>query len=166
MRTEIQKKDNQNILLNRILISISLLLIVRIGTFIPVPGIEQEYLSNFVQNSSIGGFLNTFSSGGKFVIGLFTLNIFPYINASILVQLLVSVFPNLQKIQKEEGSAGRRKITQITRYITLGWAIIQSTTIAVFLKTILFNWTLILAFQIILSLTAGAMIVMWFSIKF
>lgn len=163
MRTEIQKKNNQNILLNRILISIGLLLIVRIGTFIPVPGIEQEYLSNFVQNSPIGGFLNTFSSGGKFIIGLFTLNIFPYINASILVQLLVSVFPNLQKLQKEEGSAGRRKITQITRYISLGWALIQSTTIAFFLKTILFNWNLLLAFQIILCLTAGAMIVMWIS---
>ena len=163
MRTETQKKDNQNILLNRILISISLLLIVRIGTFVPVPGIEQEYLSNFVQNSAIGGFLNTFSSGGKFVIGLFTLNIFPYINSSILMQLLVSVFPNLQKLQKEEGNAGRRKITQITRYISFGFALTQSITIALFLKTILFNWNGILALQIVLSLTTGAMIVMWFS---
>jgi len=163
MQIETQKRGNQNVLLNRILISIGLLLLVRIGTFVPVPGIEQEYLSNFVQNSPIGGFLNTFSSGGKFVIGLFTLNIFPYINASILVQLLVSVFPNLQKLQKEEGSAGRRKITQITRYISLGWALIQSTTIAFFLKSILFNWSLALAFQIILCLTTGAMIVMWFS---
>merc|ERR1712194_264193 len=90
-------------------------------------------------------------------------NIFPYINSSILMQLLVSVFPTLQKLQKEEGNAGRRKITQITRYISFGFALTQSITIALFLKTILFNWNGILALQIVLSLTTGAMIVMWFS---
>jgi len=119
---------------SKLLVTLSLLILIRIGTFIPVPGIDQEYLSNFIKNSPISGFLNTFSGGGTFVIGIFTLNIFPYINASILMQLLVSIVPSLEKLQKEEGAAGRRKITQITRFISLGWAIIQSTSIALFFK--------------------------------
>jgi preprotein translocase subunit SecY len=150
-------------LTSKVLITLGLLILVRIGTFIPVPGIDQEYLSNFIKNSPISGFLNTFSGGGTFVIGIFTLNIFPYINASILMQLLVSIVPSLEKLQKEEGAAGRRKITQITRLISLGWAILQSTSIAFFLKSILFNWNLNFAFEIILCLTVGSMIVMWIS---
>ena len=148
---------------SKLLVTLSLLVLIRIGTFIPVPSIDQEYLSNFIKNSPISAFLNTFSGGGTFVIGIFTLNIFPYINASILMQLLVSIVPNLEKLQKEEGAAGRRKITQITRFISLGWAIIQSTSIAVFLKTILFDWNLTLAIEIITCLTVGSMIVMWLS---
>ena len=150
-------------LTSKLLITLALLILVRIGTFIPVPGIDQEYLSNFIKNSPISGFLNTFSGGSTFVIGIFTLNIFPYINASILMQLLVTLVPSLEKLQKEEGAAGRRKITQITRLISLGWAIIQSTSIAFFLKNILFNWNINFAFEIILCLTAGSMIVMWVS---
>jgi len=148
---------------SKLLVTLSLLILIRIGTFIPVPGIDQEYLSNFIKNSPISGFLNTFSGGGTFVIGIFTLNIFPYINASILMQLLVSIVPSLEKLQKEEGAAGRRKITQITRFISLGWAIIQSTSIALFLKTILFDWNLNLASEIVVCLTVGSMIVMWLS---
>ena len=136
----------------KLLITLGILILVRLGTFIPVPDIDQEYLSNFLKNSSIAGFLNTFSGGSTFVIGLFTLNIFPYINASILMQILVSTVPDLQKLQKEEGSPGRQKITQITRLLSLGWAIIQSSTIAFFLKNVLFDWDLNLAFQIIVCL--------------
>ena len=150
-------------LTSKLLITLALLILVRIGTFIPVPGIDQEYLSNFIKNSPISGFLNTFSGGSTFVIGIFTLNIFPYINASILMQLLVTLVPSLEKLQKEEGAAGRRKITQITRLISLGWAIIQSTSIAFFLKNILFNWNINFAFELILCLTTGSMIVMWIS---
>ena len=148
---------------SKLLVTLGLLILIRIGTFIPVPGIDQDYLSNFIKNSPISGFLNTFSGGGTFVIGIFTLNIFPYINASILMQLLVSIVPSLEKLQKEEGAAGRRKITQITRFISLGWAIIQSTSIALFLKTILFDWNLNLALEIVVCLTVGSMIVMWLS---
>ena len=147
----------------KLLITLGILILVRLGTFIPVPDIDQEYLSNFLKNSSIAGFLNTFSGGSTFVIGLFTLNIFPYINASILMQILVSTVPDLQKLQKEEGSPGRQKITQITRLLSLGWAIIQSSTIAFFLKNVLFDWDLNLAFQIIVCLTTGSMVVMWLS---
>ena len=150
-------------LTSKLLITISLLVLVRIGTFIPLPGIDQNYLSSFVKNSPIAGFVNTFSGDGTFILGLFTLNIFPYINASILMQVLVSINPELERLQKEEGAAGRRRITQITRFLSFGWALIQSLTISTFLKNILFDWNLVLASQIVLSLTAGSMIVMWIS---
>jgi preprotein translocase subunit SecY len=163
MRTERQRNAGSNILLKRILVSLALLAFVRIGTFLPVPGIEQSYLTYYIQNSSIARFVNTFSNDNVFVLGLFTLNIFPYINASILMQVLVGVIPDLKRLQKEEGAPGRRKINQITRFVCLGWAIIQSSSIAIFLKKILFNWNCELAFEIVISLTAGAMIVLWIS---
>jgi len=163
MRTERQRNAGNNVLLKRILVSLALLAFVRIGTFLPIPGIEQSYITYYIQNNSIARFVNTFSNDNVFVIGLFTLNIFPYINASILMQILVSVIPDLKRLQKEEGSPGRRKINQITRFICLGWSIIQSASIALFLKRILFNWNLQLAFEIVIALTAGAMIVIWIS---
>merc|ERR1711920_236474 len=82
---------------------------------------------------------------------------------SILMQLLVSLIPGLAKLQKEGGSEGRRTITRLTRIITLGWALIQSTSVAFYLKRALFNWNLILVGEIIIWLTTGSMIVLWLS---
>jgi preprotein translocase subunit SecY len=158
-----RKKGFNRQFLRKSCVTLSILTFIRLGTFIPVPGIDHLYVANYIQNSPIANFVNTFSGGGIFVIGLFTLNIFPYINASILMQVLVSALPNLEKLQKEEGASGKQKITQLTRLICLGWAIIQSTTIALFLKTILFDWNYFLATEIIISLTTGAMIVLWLS---
>merc|ERR1712086_83864 len=107
--------------------------------------------------------VSTFAGNNTFVIGLFTLNIFPYINASILMQVLISLFPNLSKLQKEGGAEGRRTITKLTRLVTLGWALIQSFSIAFYLKRALFDWNLYLAIEIIIWLTTGAMIVLWLS---
>jgi preprotein translocase subunit SecY len=158
-----KKKGFNRAFLKKCTLTLSILTFIRLGTFIPVPGIDHLYVANYIQNSPIANFVNTFSGGGIFVIGLFTLNIFPYINASILMQVLVSALPNLEKMQKEEGASGKKKITQITRLICLIWALIQSTTIALFLKTILFDWNYSLATEIIISLTTGAMIVLWLS---
>merc|ERR1712127_57939 len=77
--------------------------------------------------------VSTFAGNNTFVIGLFTLNIFPYINASILMQVLISLLPNLSKLQKEGGES-RRSINKLTRLVTLGWALIQSISIAFYLK--------------------------------
>jgi preprotein translocase subunit SecY len=79
------------------------------------------------------------------------------------MQLLISIFPNLSKLQKESGSEGRRTINKLTRLITLGWALIQSFSIAFYLKRALFDWNLALGIQIIIWLTTGAMIVLWLS---
>jgi len=79
------------------------------------------------------------------------------------MQVLISLFPNLSKLQKEGGAEGRRTITKLTRLVTLGWALIQSFSIAFYLKRALFDWNLYLAIEIIIWLTTGAMIVLWLS---
>ena len=158
------QSDDKNLILKRLFLTLGLLIFIRIGTFLPVPGINHGHLAFYIQRHSITkSLVSTFSGNDIFVIGLFTLNIFPYINASILIQLLVNIVPGLTKLQKESGSEGRRTITRITRIITLGWAIIQSTSIAFYLKRALFNWDFFLAFEIIFWLTTGAMIVLWIS---
>ena len=158
-----QTSDN-NILLKRFLLSFGVLIFIRLGTFLPVPGIDHGYLSFYIQQHSLTrSLVSTFSGNDTFVIGLFTLNIFPYINASILMQLLVTVFPNLAKLQKERSSESRRTINKLTRLITLIWALIQSVGIAFYLKRALFNWTPLLAFEIIIWLITGSMIVLWLS---
>jgi len=160
----LKMKKTDNVLLKRILLSAIILLFIRVGTFLPIPGINHEHLAYYIQQHPITkNLISTFSGNDTFVIGIFTLNIFPYINASILVQLITSLIPSISKLQKEGGSEGRRAITRLTRLITLGWALVQSSSIAFYLKQVLFDWTPFLAFEIILWLTTGAMIVLWLS---
>ena len=159
-----KKINYDNILLERFLLSLGILIFVRLGTFLPVPGIDHGYLAFYIQRHSLTkSLVSTFSGNDTFVIGLFTLNIFPYINASIILQLLVTIFPKLTKLQKDRSSANKRTLNKITRSITLIWAFIQSSGIAFYLKRVLFNWTPFLAFEIILWLTTGSMIVLWLS---
>ena len=160
----IKQTSDKNILLTRLLLSLGILIFIRIGTFLPVPGINHGHLAFYLERHSMTkSLVSTFAGNNTFVIGLFTLNIFPYINASILMQVLISLFPNLSKLQKEGGAEGRRTITKLTRLVTLGWALIQSFSIAFYLKRALFDWNLYLAVEIIIWLTTGAMIVLWLS---
>lgn len=157
-------KEIRDIILNRLLFSLGILLLIRAGTFLPVPGINHSDLAFYIQRHSVAKTLiSTFSGDNIFVIGLFTLNIFPYINATIFVQLLLGFSPKLAKLQKEGDLAGRRSITRLTRLITLGWAIIQSIGVTLYLRQVLFDWNYLLAAQIVLWLTTGAMIVLWLS---
>ena len=157
-------KEIRNIVLKRLLITLGILLFIRIGTFIPVPGINHSDLAFYLQGHSVTrSLVSTFSGNDTFVIGLFTLNIFPYINASILIQLASGFLPNLAKLQREGDLEGKRLISRLTRSVTLGFAIFQSLSIAFYLKQILFAWNLALAFEITLWLTTGAMIVLWLS---
>ena len=157
-------KEIKDIILKRLFISLGVLLLIRIGTFLPVPGINHTDLAFYLQRHSVTkNLISTFSGDNTFVIGLFTLNIFPYINASIAVQLLLGLSPKLSKLQKEGDLAGRRQINRITRLITLAWAIIQSFSLAFYLKQVLFDWNYILAVEIVVWLTTGAMIVLWLS---
>jgi preprotein translocase subunit SecY len=157
-------KKTENILLKRFLFSISILLFIRLGTFLPIPGIDQEGLASYIQDHALTkNLISTFSGNDTFVIGIFTLNIFPYINASIMVQFVTGLIPSAAKLQKEGGSEGRRGITRLIRLFTLGWALIQSSSIAFFLNNVLDDWTLFLAFEIIIWLTTGTMIVLWLS---
>ena len=160
----IKQSNDKNILLNRLLLSLGILIFIRIGAFLPVPGINHNHLAFYLERHSMTkSLVSTFAGNDTFVIGVFTLNIFPYINASIFMQLLLSIFPSLSKLQKEGGGEGRRTINKLTRLITLGWALIQSFSIAFYLKRALFDWDIYLAGQIVIWLTTGAMIVLWLS---
>src|SRR6056300_1482809 len=106
-------KQTDDILLKRLFLSLGILLFIRMGTFLPIPGINHSHLAFYIQQHPITrNLVSTFSGNDTFVIGLFTLNIFPYINASILIQLLVSLVPGISKLQKEGGAEGRRLLTR------------------------------------------------------
>ena len=157
-------KKIRTILLKRFLITSGIILFIRLGTFLPVPGINHSDLAFYIQSHSVTkNLISTFSGDNTFVIGLFTLNIFPYINASILVQLILGFSPKFAKLQKEGDFEGRRSINQLTRSITVIWAIIQSIGLTLYLRQILFDWNYTLAFEITVWLTTGAMIVLWLS---
>jgi len=152
----------------RILLTISLLTIVRLGSFIPVPYIDRETFANLLQNensstNAVAQVLNTFSGGGNTSFGLLSLGILPYINASIIIQLLTSAVPSLSKLQKEEGEYGRRKLTDYVRLLTFFWAIIESIGVTYSLRGLIFDWSFWTATQISITLITGSMIVLWFS---
>lgn len=157
-------QEIKNTIFKRLAITLGILLFIRLGTFLPVPGINHSELALYIQSHSMTrSLVSTFAGNDTFVIGLFTLNIFPYINASILVQLILGLSPQLSKLQKEGDLEGRRTINRLTRGITLIWAIIQSVSLAIYLKQILFDWNLSLAFEIVIWLTTGSMIILWLS---
>ena len=157
-------KEIRDIILKRLLITLGVVLFIRIGTFLPVPGINHSDLAFYIQSHSVArSLVSTFSANDIFVIGIFTLNIFPYINASILIQLILGFSPKLAKLQQEGDLEGKRKINRLTRLITLIFALIQSVSISLYLRQILFEWNYILAFEITVWLTTGAMIILWLS---
>lgn len=152
----------------RLLVTIGLLVLVRLGVFIPIPGIDREVFGNFVGNAgnaSIVGLLDIFTGGGISALGIFALGILPFINASIIMQLLATAIPALEDLQKNEGEAGRRKISQITRYVALGWAVIQSfgITLGLLVGNGIIERSLLPIGETVLALTAGSMFVMWVS---
>jgi len=111
------------------------------------------------------GFLDIFTGGGISTLGIFALGILPFINASIIIQLLTASLPQLEDLQKNEGEAGRRKIAQITRYVALGWGLVQSTVFALILRQYAVEGLGETEFviQTSLALVTGSMIVMWLS---
>jgi preprotein translocase subunit SecY len=120
---------------SRILFALGLLIVYRLGTFIPVPGIDAQRLREFFDaaNQGIGGMLNMFTGGAVGRMAIFALGIMPYISASIIVQLMSSMIPALEQLKKE-GEQGRKKINQYTRYGTVILAVFQAYAIAVGLE--------------------------------
>lgn len=148
-----------------------LLCCYRIGVHIPIPGVDAASLQSFFSQMSgtLFGLFDMFSGGGLSNVSVFALGIMPYISASIIMQLLQVVSPDIKRMAKEEGQAGRRKITQYTRYLTVAITLIQGFGIAVGLESMLSpsqapivldpGWT----FRIItvLTFTAGTVLIMW-----
>jgi len=155
----------------KILFTAGILLLYRFGTHIPAPGINAAAVANIQKNlggNSILGLLNLFSGGGLGRIALFALGIMPYITASIILQLLQVVVPSLEKLSKE-GEVGQARITQYTRYLTVGLAFAQSIGYVFLFRsfektagtTLISNFTLFKVFLIVISLTAGTILLMW-----
>src|SRR6476469_7490760 len=148
-----------------------LLALYRLGSHIPVPGVNAQAVkdiqSNF-GNGNILGLLNTFSGGGLSRIAIFALGIMPYITASIILQLLTVVVPSLEKLRKE-GEVGQQRITQYTRYLTVGLAFAQSVGYVFLFRSfntsagtdIVRNFGFGSVFVIVVSLTAGTVLIMW-----
>jgi preprotein translocase subunit SecY len=157
-----ERSETINLLQKKILKIFVFLILIRLGLYIPVPNLDLDIFSqNSVANPLFGLAKNL--TGSSF-LGIGSLGILPYINSSIVIQLLTPIIPSLERLQKEEGELGRQQITRYTRYLTLGWAVILSTGIAFFLvRPVVFNWDFILALKIIMSLTTGSMLSMWFA---
>jgi preprotein translocase subunit SecY len=155
----------------KILFTAAILALYRFGTHLPAPGISEQ-AANQIQKSlggsGIFGLLNLFSGGGLGRIAIFALGIMPYITASIILQLLQVVVPSLEKLSKE-GEVGQARITQYTRYLTVGLAFAQSIGYVFLFRsfekqasaTLISNFTLFKVFLIVLSLTAGCVLLMW-----
>ena len=149
----------------RILFTLLMLAVYRLGAFIPTPGINAEAFEQFFGQMGAGllGLLSMFSGGSLRRFTIFALGIMPYITASIILQLLGVVSPTLEKLQKE-GELGRRKITEYTRWLTVGLSAFQSFGIAVALQrqpNIVANPGPAFVLNTVLTLTAGAVFIMW-----
>ena len=160
----VTNKSITRIIIKRFLITIAIILFIRIGSFIPIPGVNLIDLALFIEkDSATTNLASLFSGKGTFKIGLFTLSIVPYINASIITQILVKSVPSLSKLQKEGDLYSRRSINRLTRFIALIVALFQSISLGLYLKPILFDWNIELLLGIVISLTTGSMIVLWLS---
>ena len=114
----------------RLLFTCFCIVIVRLGCLIPAPSINHEFFAKFIGDNTSLGFLDTLTGGSFTEMSIFALNISPYINASIIMQLLTIAIPKLEEMQKD-GEDGRKKINQISRYLTIGLALIESTAMAI-----------------------------------
>src|SRR6266849_8369248 len=150
----------------RLFFALALLAVYRLGGHIPTPGVDANRLSEFFTRNAgtVFGFIDLFSGGMLRRLTIFALGIMPYITASIILQLLTVVVPTLEKLQKE-GELGRRKITQWTRYLTVGLAFMQAAGIALTLQNseggFVLNPGIGFVLMTMLSLTTGTAFIMW-----
>ncbi|MGA0208467.1 MAG: preprotein translocase subunit SecY [Candidatus Nanopelagicales bacterium] len=159
----------------KILFTLGLLALYRLGAVLPTPGVDYAAIQrciDVVQDNSVYALINLFSGGALLQLSIFALGIMPYITASIILQLLTVVIPRLE-VLKKDGQAGQAKITQYTRYVTIGLAILQSTAIlslartpgALFSgcnETIIPNDSVWVLLVMVIVMTAGTAVVMWF----
>jgi preprotein translocase subunit SecY len=163
--SKIKKQNNPT---KKILLTLFILLLFRFGNTIPLSGIDQEALKkSFLQmesRNSIMQIINMYSGGGgATLLSPFSLGIIPFINASILVDLLTALFPYLEKLQSEEGEAGRRKLAFYKKVLTLIFSIVQSGFLIFYLKSYFYNTELFNLVLVSSELVAGSMLIVWLS---
>ena len=156
----------------KILFTLAIIVVFRFGSQLPTPGVDVEAVDiqrELVQGTGVYGMLNMFTGGALLQLAVFALGIMPYITASIIMQLLRVVIPRLEMLHKE-GQAGQTKITQYTRYLTIGLAILQSTTIVSMARTgallqtdtsLLIDDDISTIVIMVITMTAGTAVIMW-----
>ena len=148
----------------RLLFTFLMMIVIRLGCQLPVPGVDREYFSNWFaqQTGDSFNFIDAFTGGSFLNMSVFALNITPYITSSIIMQLLTIAIPKLEEMQKE-GEDGRKKIASITRYVTVGLALIESTAMAIGFgnQKVLENFNFLSVLTVICALTAGSAFLMW-----
>jgi len=152
----------------RLLFTLLALLVYRVGTYVPIPGINSEAFLQFFQNPDgqrgILDMFNMFSGGAVERMAVFALNVMPYISASIIVQLMGAVYPPWEKLRKEGGESGRKQLNQYTRYLTVVLALFQSTGIAIGLNAqpgLIDQPGIFFIVSTVTVLTGGTMFLMW-----
>tara|TARA_B100000749_G_scaffold147465_1_gene113106 strand:- start:563 stop:1876 length:1314 start_codon:yes stop_codon:yes gene_type:complete len=150
---------------SKIFYTLSILIVVRVGAHIPIPGVDAIALAGAFERlqDTLFGLFNMFVGGAFEKASLFSLGIMPYISSSIIIQLMGSVLPYFQRLQKE-GEAGRKKITQITRYVTVLIATMQSYGVTVFLEKelqVVINPGALFVFTAVISMVTGTIFLMW-----
>ncbi len=160
---------------NKLLFTLLIVAVFRLGSHVPVPGVKyaavQACINNAGTNTGFLGLVNLFSGGALLQLSIFALGIMPYITASIIIQLLTVVIPRFEQLKKE-GQAGQTKMTQYTRYLTIGLAILQSSTLVTFAQNpqnlfggtctnILVDHSMVTILLMVLTMTAGTGMIMW-----
>ena len=132
MLTTLKNAFKMRELRKKILFTLAMLVVIRLGSQLPVPGVDRNYFANWfaAQTGDAFNFFDAFTGGSFENMSLFALNITPYITSSIIIQLLTIAIPKLEEMQKD-GEEGRKKLTAITRYVTVGLALIQSAAMAI-----------------------------------
>ena len=148
----------------KILFTLAMLVVIRLGSQLPVPGVDRSYFANWfaAQTGDAFNFFDAFTGGSFENMSLFALNITPYITSSIIIQLLTIAIPKLEEMQKD-GEEGRKKLTAITRYVTVGLALIQSAAMAIGFggSGLLEEYNALNVITVIAALTAGSAFLMW-----
>ncbi len=163
---EIMSNWEETGLKKKLIFTLLIIVLFRLGAQIPLFGINNAVFSNLAAGNNIIGFLDMFTGGALGAVSVFALGIGPYITASIIIQLLTAIIPQLETLQKEEGEAGRRKISQYTRISTVFLAMFQGLIFIAYLyklpgSIIAGTNPVLFAIGAILTLTAGAVLVMW-----
>ena len=158
----------QNNPTKKLILTLIVLLIFRFCNTIPLAGVDQDALKkSFLQlenRNSIMQIINMYSGGGgSTLLSPFSLGIIPFINASILIDLLTALIPSLEKLQSEEGETGRRKLTFYKKILTVVFSIVQSIFLIFYLKPYFYNTDLLNFFYVTLELVTGAMLIVWLS---
>ena len=144
----------------KIIFTLIMFAVFRMGTHIPVPGVNPSVIEQLFNNGSLFGLLDLFSGGALSKFSIFAMSITPYINAAIIIQLLTVVIPTLEQWSKE-GEEGHKKTTKVTRYLTVALAFLQAIGMSIGLKAAILNPGVVSILIISITLTAGTVFLMW-----